>query len=107
MNGSLTQIITAADEATRNRSLDAFCASASLRELLRAGQELEAFRHARENLYERVRACFFLSAIHRFHTSTDTFARFAAPPNVSHPGGGKFSAAARISSRTRSTSAIG
>ncbi|HTE21106.1 MAG TPA: UTP--glucose-1-phosphate uridylyltransferase, partial [Armatimonadota bacterium] len=67
MNGSLTQIISAADEETRNRSLDQFGAGASYRDLLAAAGELEAFRHARENLYERVRACFFLAALHRFH----------------------------------------
>ena len=33
----------------------------------RSATALEAFRHASDNLYERVRACFFLYAIHRFH----------------------------------------
>ena len=36
-------------------------------ELLAECAALEAFRHHSENLYERVRACFFLYAIHRFH----------------------------------------
>ena len=36
-------------------------------ELLAACAELEAFRRRSDNLYERVRALFFLYAIHRFH----------------------------------------
>lgn len=63
----LIDIITAADARVRNSSLDALCRSASLAELLEECARLEAFRHTRDNLYERVRACFFLYAIHRFH----------------------------------------
>ncbi|MBM4458968.1 MAG: UTP--glucose-1-phosphate uridylyltransferase [Chloroflexi bacterium] len=63
----LVHIITAPDPETRNRSLDAFCRSASLAELLAECQALEAFRRSSDNLYERVRALFFLYAIHRFH----------------------------------------
>ena len=51
----------------RNHSLDAFCRAASLPELLAECADLEAFRRASDNLYERVRALFFLYAIHRFH----------------------------------------
>jgi hypothetical protein len=67
MPGRLTAIITASDPATRNCSLDAFCRAASLSQLLEECNDLEAFRHSRDNLYERVRACFFLYAINRFH----------------------------------------
>src|SRR5690242_13261864 len=67
MPGTLVQIITGADAATRNQSLDAFCRAASLKELLAECADLESFRHRSENLYERVRALFFLYAIHRFH----------------------------------------
>jgi hypothetical protein len=63
----LSDIITSPDPATRNQSLDAFCRKASLQELLAECRELETFRHHSENLYERVRALFFLYAIHRFH----------------------------------------
>jgi len=63
----LTAIITAADPAVRNRSLDAFCRRASVPELRAESAELERFRRASDNLYERVRALFFLYAIHRFH----------------------------------------
>ncbi len=67
MTEHLTDIITAADPEVRNRSLDSYCASASLTQLLEECARLESFRHGSENLYERVRACFFLYAINRFH----------------------------------------
>ncbi|MBE7555151.1 MAG: UTP--glucose-1-phosphate uridylyltransferase [Anaerolineales bacterium] len=63
----LTQIITAADPAIRNRSLDAFARTASLSELLAECDALDRLRRTNDNLYERVRALFFLYAIHRFH----------------------------------------
>jgi len=63
----LTGIIAAADPAVRNRSLDAFCRSASLADLENESGALDRFRRASDNLYERVRALFFLYAIHRFH----------------------------------------
>jgi hypothetical protein len=64
---SLTSIITSADAATRNQSLDVLCSNLPADQLLSACVELDAFRRQRENLYERVRALFFLYAIHRFH----------------------------------------
>ena len=67
MPGRLIEIITSPDPAMRNRSLDAFCRSASLAELMAECASLDAFRRASDNLYERVRALFFLYAIHRFH----------------------------------------
>ena len=67
MPGKLLQLITSPDPGVRNQSLDAFCRSATLAELLAECGELEAFRHRSENLYERVRALLFLYAIHRFH----------------------------------------
>src|SRR4051812_41304611 len=70
MTGRLSHIIGASDPATRDQSLDAFCESASLPELLRECEDLESFCRRSENLYERVRALFFLYAIHRFHLPT-------------------------------------
>ena len=64
---SLISIITAADPDARNQSLDALCREATLGELMEQCAELDAFRRQSENLYERVRALFFLYAIHRFH----------------------------------------
>ena len=67
MSGQLVEILTSTDPAVRNRSLDAYCRTASLDELQRECAELEDLRHTSANLYERVRALFFLYAIHRFH----------------------------------------
>ncbi len=63
----LTGIITAADPAVRNLSLDAFCRAATPEDLQAECAALDRFRRASANLYERVRALFFLYAIHRFH----------------------------------------
>ena len=63
----LISIITATDPAVRNQSLDTVCAKFSLAELTHECAELDVFRRRSENLYERVRALFFLYAIHRFH----------------------------------------
>ena len=63
----LTEIITSPDPAVRNRSLDTFCQAATLPQLLDEAAALEALRHQSDNLYERVRALFFLYALHRFH----------------------------------------
>ena len=63
----LTEIITSSDPRVRNLSLDALCRGASLAELLDQCENLDALRRASDNLYERVRAAFFLYAIHRFH----------------------------------------
>ena len=63
----LIEIITSTDPEIRNRSLDDFCRSASLSDLLAECEALDRFRRQSDNLYERVRALFFLYAIHRFH----------------------------------------
>ncbi len=63
----LWSIITATDPQVRDRSLDAFCHGATAEQLLAEVRELERLRQTSENLYERVRALFFLYAIHRFH----------------------------------------
>src|SRR5688572_30367552 len=63
----LVNIITASDPSARNQSLDTFCRPASLPTLLAECAELDALRRRSDNLYERVRALFFLYAIHRFH----------------------------------------
>lgn len=51
----------------RNRSLEGLCRHLSVDALLDACSELDRFRRTSENLYERVRALFFLSGIHRYH----------------------------------------
>ena len=60
-------VITAADPETRNQSLESLCRGASLEDLLRECEALDRFRRESDNLYERVRALFFLYALHRFH----------------------------------------
>lgn len=67
--GKLIEIIISEKEETRNQSLDRYCASATTKELLKACDELDRFRKENDNLYHRVRALFFLYAIHRFHIS--------------------------------------
>jgi hypothetical protein len=64
---TLWSIITASDPEVRDRPLDAFCREASAEQLLAEARELEQQRQTSENLYERVRALFFLYAIYRFH----------------------------------------
>ncbi len=67
MSSRLIEIITAQDAAGRDQSLDAVCRDLSLDALLAECGALDAFRRESGNLYARVRALFFLYAIHRFH----------------------------------------
>ena len=62
----LIPIITADDDSIRNRSLESVCAAATLPLLLEECAALHNFWQQSGNLYFRVRALFFLSAIHRF-----------------------------------------
>jgi hypothetical protein len=88
MSSRLTQIITATKPSMRHQSLDAICRAASLEELLSECAELDAFRRRSENLYERVRALFFLYAIHRFHLPRTLNSQFPIP-NSQFPIPGK------------------
>ncbi|MFK7843695.1 MAG: UTP--glucose-1-phosphate uridylyltransferase [Rhodothermales bacterium] len=63
----LVKIITSQDSEIRNQPLDAFCREATLQELYVECAALDKFRRESDNLYERVRALFFLYALHRFH----------------------------------------
>ena len=63
----LVKIITASDAALRDRALDAECRELSLEELTAECAALDSFRRSSQNLYERVRALFFLYAVHRYH----------------------------------------
>lgn len=80
----LAGVITAGDSETRNLPLDSLCDSLPVRELLDECAALEAFRLRSENLYERVRALFFLYAIHRFQLPR----REAVPPQGRIPFSG-------------------
>jgi hypothetical protein len=63
----LVGIITATEPGHRDRAVESVCRDASAAELLAECAALDAFRRDADNLYERVRALFFLHAIHRFH----------------------------------------
>src|SRR5678816_4043943 len=67
MRSKLVHVVTSPDPAIRNLSLDAICSELTLPDLIAETEALESFRARSENLYERVRALFFLYAIHRFH----------------------------------------
>jgi hypothetical protein len=67
MRSRLVQIITSSDPAVRNLALDSICDELDVRRILAECDALETFRRECSNLYERVRAAFFLYAIHRFH----------------------------------------
>ncbi|MFP6881432.1 MAG: hypothetical protein VCA34_10805, partial [Roseibacillus sp.] len=63
----LLNIITSGEVSVRDAALAAACERLSLDELLAECEALDEFRRKADNLYERVRALFFLYAVHRFH----------------------------------------
>ena len=67
MSLRLTDIISSAEPDVRDHALERWCADRPAAELLAACADLEAGRRDEPNLYRRVRALFFLSAIHRYH----------------------------------------
>ncbi len=67
MAHELIEIITSSEADIRNRSLEAFCRSADVDQLTAACEHLDRFRRDCDNLYQRVRALFFLSAIYRYY----------------------------------------
>lgn len=67
MSSPFISVIVSDNPASRDTSLESLCNGLSAKGLLDACEELEAFRRKSENLYHRVRALFFLYAVHRFH----------------------------------------
>ena len=63
----LTRIISSQDPVVRNRSIDRYCRNATTADLLAECAALDRFWRGNQNLYERVRAQFFLYALHRYH----------------------------------------
>lgn len=63
----LAALITSGDRAERDRALESICVSLDAAALLHECEDLERLRRESANLYERVRALFFLAAIHRYH----------------------------------------
>ncbi len=70
MARNLIELITSPDAAVRDQALESVIRGMSAAQLLAQAAELDAFRRQSENLYQRVRALFFLYAIHRFHLPT-------------------------------------
>ncbi|MBL8869726.1 MAG: hypothetical protein JNK90_08020, partial [Planctomycetaceae bacterium] len=62
----LIETIVSMDDHLRHRGLHDFCANCSEKQLLDAAAELDEFWRETPNLYHRVRAMFFLSAIYRY-----------------------------------------
>lgn len=62
----LLKIITSDEPSIRDRSLSEACEGLSREQLLAEAATLDSFRRHSENLYHRVRALFFLHAIHRY-----------------------------------------
>lgn len=68
MSGSgVLDLITSEQEAVRNRDLAAWVEEQSYAGVLAGCAELDRFRREEPNLYRRVRALFFLHALHRYH----------------------------------------
>jgi hypothetical protein len=67
MSMRVTDLIASADSATRDQAIDTWCAGRTVAELLADCVELDTYRRRETNLYQRVRALFFLTAIHRYH----------------------------------------
>ncbi len=63
----LIPLVVADDPETRNTPLGKICRELGEAELRRECAALDAFWRASDNLYQRVRALFFLYAIHRFY----------------------------------------
>ncbi|HTB28687.1 MAG TPA: hypothetical protein VK715_07035, partial [Steroidobacteraceae bacterium] len=78
-----TSVITASGNE-RDTSLDALCQGATIETLAEECRALDDFRRSSDNLYERVRALFFLYAIHRFHIPRLSSA--AAPALIPYAG---------------------
>ncbi len=60
------ETITGAEPGLRDRALGDLVGSMTTAEVLRAAEELEAFRTTSRNLYERVRASIFLHSLYRY-----------------------------------------
>lgn len=66
----LIEIIASDEDDIRNSSLDSVIAGLSVDELLNECRLLDEFWRSSGNLYQRVRALFFLATIYRFHLPT-------------------------------------
>ncbi len=84
----LIELIISSDESVRNRSLEAECKGLNTKQLLEECKKLEQFRQTNDNLYYKVRALFFLHAIHRYYlpyrskVNTDSVIPFEAYEHI-------------------------
>ena len=67
MSARVTDLIASADAAIRDQAIDSWSQGRTVAQLLADCVELDAFRRRETNLYQRVRALFFITAIHRYH----------------------------------------
>jgi hypothetical protein len=74
----LLSLVEGCEAAATQQCFEQVCRVASRAELERMAAELEAFRRTTPNFYHRVRAIFFLEAIHRYFL----------PPHYPHDGAG-------------------
>jgi hypothetical protein len=63
----LVQLITSSDKTERDTPLEESIDGLSFDQLAAECESLDSFRRKSNNLYEKVRALFFLYALHRFH----------------------------------------
>ncbi len=63
----LIDIITTDEPSLRDTAIEEACRGLTAAQLLEQCARLDGFRRGCDNLYQRVRALFFLYAIHRFH----------------------------------------
>jgi UDP-N-acetylglucosamine pyrophosphorylase len=76
--GDLVNIINSDRPEIRNTSLESYCRSLNLTELINETENLDSYRRDNPNLYHKVRALFFLYSIHRFY--------IPASSEISHKG---------------------
>lgn len=60
------ETITSDQPGVRDRSIERLCQGKSTDELLRHAESLDRFRRSATNLYQRVRALFYLSSLYRY-----------------------------------------
>lgn len=67
MNQQIIDTIISEEGKIRNKSIDDLLQGLSREDLLMTAENLEIFRHVSDNLYHKVRAALFISALYRFH----------------------------------------
>ncbi|MDA8698439.1 hypothetical protein N9M41_08165, partial [Rhodopirellula sp.] len=63
----MNPLIVSEDDCIRNQPLESICVHLDAESLVQNAMDLDRFRRESENLYHRVRALFFISAIYRYY----------------------------------------